>query len=117
MKLPLDGRLILIVEDEPIIAMDLQSILGDQGAQTLTAHSIAEALVAVETPSVSAAVLDHALGDGDSSALCRLLAERNIPFITCSGNPHITGACSGVKNVDKPILEDVFVAAVVELFD
>jgi CheY-like chemotaxis protein len=87
MKRPLDGRIILIIEDEALIAFDLQSTFEDQGAQTISVQSVEAGLVAVEQPGLSAAVIDHALGDGDSSELCRRLSEREVPFITYSGNP------------------------------
>ena len=108
--------MILIVEDEPIIALDLQGILEDHGAQTITAYSLAEALVAVESPSISAAVLDHALGDGDCSELCRRLAARSVPFITSSGTPNLTGPCAGAINVTKPVKPSVLVTALSTLY-
>jgi IS5 family transposase len=36
----------------------------------------------VEHHGLSAAVLDHALGDGDGSQLCAGLKERDIPFLS-----------------------------------
>ena len=42
------------------------------------------AIIAVVDPALSAAILDHALSDGDSSQVCERLKERNIPFVLYS---------------------------------
>jgi len=51
----------------------------------------------VEHHGLSAAVLDHALGDGDGSLLCAGLKERDIPFLIYS-----SGECKGAPQVYKP---------------
>jgi DNA-binding response OmpR family regulator len=85
MDRPLVGRVILIIEDEPLIALGISDAVQDAGAKTMTARTLAAALVAVEDPNLSAAIVDHALGDGDSSELCHRLKERDIPFLMYSG--------------------------------
>ena len=75
-------------------------------------RSLRDALVAVEDASLSAAVLDHALGDGDSSLLCERLKERNIPFIVHSGYSHLDGACGNGVQVGKPADPQVLVTTV-----
>ena len=102
MKRPLAGRAILIIEDEVLIALDIQEALEEQGAETTTARTIAAALLAIEDPVLSAAIVDHALGDGDSSVLCQRLKERDVPFITHSGYANLDGACAGTKHLTKP---------------
>ena len=77
----LAGRLILICEDEPLIALDIANAFTNEGARVKTARSLRDALVAVEDGALSAAILDHALSDGDSSHLRQRLTERNIPFV------------------------------------
>ena len=47
--------------------------------------TLKEALVLVEHDGLSLAILDHALGDGDSTRLCERLRERGIPFLIYSG--------------------------------
>jgi DNA-binding response OmpR family regulator len=58
----LAGRLILICEDESLIALDIARCFEESGARTVMARSLQAALVAVEDASLSAVVLDHALG-------------------------------------------------------
>ena len=85
MDRPLAGRVILIIEDEPIIALNISDAFQDEGAKTITVRTLAAALVAIEDPALSAAIVDHALGDGDSSELCQRLKERKVPFVIYSG--------------------------------
>src|SRR5437899_2733138 len=84
-SISLAGRLILICEDEPLIAIDIANAFTDVGARVVSARSLKSALIAAEDPDLSAAILDHALGDGDSSQLCERLKERNIPFVFHTG--------------------------------
>ena len=72
----------------------------------LTARSLRDALVAVEDGALSAAILDHALGDGDSSQFCERLKERNIPYVLYSGFSHLDGACGDAVHVQsRPVLK------------
>ena len=115
MQRPLTGRVILVIEDEPLIAIDIQDAFEDAGAIVVVARTLAAALVEVEDNSISAAIVDHALGDGDSSELCARLKERNVPFVTCSGFAHLEGACAGADHVNKPASPSVLVATVTGL--
>ena len=102
MERPLSGRAILIIEDDVLVALDIQQALEEQGAKTTTARTVAAALVSIEDHALSAAIVDHALGDGDSSVLCQLLKERDVPFITYSGYTNLDGACAGTTHLTKP---------------
>jgi len=115
MQRPLTGRVILVIEDEPLIAIDIQDAFEDAGAIVVVARTLAAALVEVEDNSISAAIVDHALGDGDSSELCARLKERNVPFVTYSGFAHLEGACAGADHVNKPASPSVLVATVTGL--
>ena len=97
MDRPLAGRSILVVEDEPLIAMDVAQGLQTAGASVSVARTLSDALNKVEAPGLSAAVLDHRLRDGDSSQICERLDARNIPFVVYSGYAKLDGACSEGK--------------------
>jgi len=112
---PLAGHVILIIEDEALIALDIQRAFEDAGAKTILVRSLTAALLAVEEPALSAAIVDHALGDGDSSELCRRLKEREVPFVTYSGFAHLHGACADVDHVEKPSSPSVLVTTVTGL--
>jgi DNA-binding response OmpR family regulator len=84
-SLKLTGHSILIVEDEPLISMDIAQAFRAAGAKITITNTLTQALVLVEHDSLTAAILDHALADGDSTRLCERLKERNIPFVIYSG--------------------------------
>jgi CheY-like chemotaxis protein len=65
----LEGRSILIVEDEPLIVMDITQAFEGTGAALTTTNTLKHALILVEHDGLSGAILDHALGDGNSSLL------------------------------------------------
>jgi DNA-binding response OmpR family regulator len=111
----LDGLVILVIEDEPLVALDVQQAFEDAGATVVVARTLAAALIAVEDSSVSAAIVDHALGDGDSSEICERLKERSVPFIIYSGFAHLHGACADAKHVNKPASPSMLVATVTGL--
>ena len=115
MDRPLVGRSILIVEDEPLIALDIQREFEAAGARVLLKRSLQSALVAVEEDAPSAAILDHALGNDDSLPLCERLKERDIPFVLHSGYSNLEGACRDGVVVDKPNHPQLLVTTVVGL--
>ena len=112
MERALAGCLILIAEDDPLIATDITQAFEDEGARVITAHTLNEALCGVEDPALSAAILDHALSDGDSSTVCKRMKERNIPFVTYSGYDPLGGVCREGVRVMKPASMSLLVATV-----
>ena len=109
----LQGRLVLIAEDEPLIALDMTLAFEDEGAWVTRARTLDEALLAVEDRALSVAVLDHALSDGDSLKVYARLKERNIPFVTYSGYDDL--GCVGGVHLKKPASMSVLVATVRDL--
>ena len=108
----LQGRAILVVEDEPLIAMDIARAFESAGARVLNTSTLREALVLVKDEGLSAAVLDHGLSDGDSSGLCERLRELSIPFVLHSGYSAVEGACRDAVFVAKPENPQVLVTVV-----
>ena len=107
----LEGRSILVVEDQPLIALDITQELEAAGAGVTTTNTLKHALILVEHDGLCGAILDHALGDGDSSLLCSRLKERGIPFMIYSGFLTVEGACKGALHISKPAAEGALVAA------
>jgi DNA-binding response OmpR family regulator len=85
------------------------------GAKLTTTNTLEHALILAEHDGLSGAILDHALGDGDSSLLCARLTERGIPYIIYSGLPKIEGVCAGALHVAKPAAPGQLVAAMESL--
>ena len=93
---------ILVVEDEPLIVMDISLAFESTGAHLTTTNTVKHAKLLVEHDGLSAAILDHALSDGDSSSLCTRLAERGIPYLLYSGYKTLDGPCKDAPHLMKP---------------
>jgi DNA-binding response OmpR family regulator len=81
----LSGRTILIVEDEPLIVLEVQDAFHAAGARIVSAARIKDALEIIDKNDLSAAVVDINLGGQDCGAVCERLAERKIPFVLYTG--------------------------------
>ena len=109
------GRSILVVEDELLIAMDIVGALEKAGAHATMTTTVRHALILVEHDGLSGAILDHALSDGKSTALCARLKERGIPYISYSGYLAVAGADPAAPHIAKPAHVDALMAALGEL--
>jgi DNA-binding response OmpR family regulator len=86
--------------------------LGQSMICSLPTH---HALVLVENDGLSGAILDHSLGDGDSSMLCARLKERAVPFLIYTGYSGVADACNDAPHGNKPAAPGVLVAAMESL--
>lgn len=115
---PLVGRSILVAEDEPLIALDLERVLEGAGATVLITGAVTEALRLAETASLSAAVIDHRLNGGDGAAVCHLLSERHLPFLFYTGYPaDAAEQGSAAPVITKPAPPEVILDAVIRLLN
>lgn len=77
---------ILILDDEPIIALDIESILLDAGYEIANVTGrIATALAVIESGACDAAVLDANLSGESAAPVAAALLARGLPFIVLSG--------------------------------
>jgi light-regulated signal transduction histidine kinase (bacteriophytochrome) len=82
----LDGKLVLLVEDSLIIALDAEDILSRLGAEHVaTAASVDAALEILDTTRPDVAMLDVNLGDQTSFAIADRLLKMGVPFIFATG--------------------------------
>ena len=83
----MSGRNILIVEDEPLIAMMLEDFLDSLGHRIVaTIDNIDEAVARAGLDGFDVAILDVHLKDGKTIwPVADKLAERGIPFILATG--------------------------------
>jgi CheY-like chemotaxis protein len=101
---------ILIVEDEPLIAMMLEDFLESLDHKVVaTCDSIAAALGHVEAGGFDVAIIDVQLKDGEKVwPVADRLAERGIPFVLATGG-HIEpppAAHAGAPVLAKPYTID-----------
>lgn len=84
---PLQGQRVLILEPSSIIALDLEAMVADAGAQVVASVARAdEALALLQTERIEAALLAVAPTEGHSGyVVADALAARSIPFAFVSG--------------------------------
>jgi DNA-binding response OmpR family regulator len=111
------GETILIVEDEPLIALHLHAALLASGAGLIAATSSAEALALIRRNDVASAVVDVSLARGDCHEVCDALFQRSVPFLFYTGHREadILRAWPGVPVLVKPKRDGEIVAAVIGL--
>jgi DNA-binding response OmpR family regulator len=109
----LQGRRILVVEDDPLIALDIQEILTAAGVTVIGPTSrLAHALRLVESREIDAAVLDVRLEVGTTLPLAERLAERGVPFLFQTSDPGVLGGqYQGAPVLVKPFRPDGLIAA------
>jgi CheY-like chemotaxis protein len=96
----LTGRSVLVVEDEPLLAMLLEEQLAEAGARVIGPSTTpAEALACLARELPDAAVLDRNLGGEDSLPVATELIRRGIPFMVVFGSDEAARAVVKVKNV------------------
>ena len=111
---PLGGYSILVVDDEPLIALGLHEALRDAGADVLTAHDLETALAAAVTGTVSAAILDVQLGASDCRPVCSALTSQDVPFLFLTGfdSHDVLKEWASVPTLAKPTGEAELLASV-----
>ena len=82
----LAGRSILIVEDEPLIALEVHAAFTAAGASIVSAANRKETLRMISLPGLSAAVVDMNLGGSDCADVCMRLSDSGIPFVFYTGD-------------------------------
>jgi CheY-like chemotaxis protein len=108
------GQSILIIEDEPLVALDVHSVLSAAGASVISATSAGEAIQLIGYAEVSAAIVDVQLGADDAAEVCRLLESRRIPFVFYTGRADVTFLRSQWPDIGvlkKPATRDQIVTA------
>lgn len=81
------GTKVLIVEDDVLIAMDLEDELTDRGfAVTACVTTVAQARDAIEAAPPDVAILDMHLKSETTFDLAGALQSRGVPYIFVSGN-------------------------------
>ena len=80
------GRRVLLVEDEVMVAMYIEDILGDLGCSVIgVAINLEQGLALAHSANFDFAVLDINLGGQMSFPVADLLRQRNIRFLFISG--------------------------------
>src|SRR5215470_12177177 len=109
----LPGERLLLVEDEPLIAMDVEATLEREGARVVVAPTMREALRHANGAVLSVGVLDFRVGNEDAEPVCETLIRREVPFIFFTG---LSGALpqrwAATPVVPKPATPQTIIGAV-----
>ena len=111
---------ILVVDDEPLIAMMIADWLADQGLETIgPAHSVSQALALLEKEAADAAILDVSLGDDDCYGIAEALAVKGIPFAFATGHgaDAMAERYAGIATVSKPFDFEIVRSVVAKLLE
>jgi CheY-like chemotaxis protein len=82
----LQGLRVLIVEDEFLLAMDIENALREEGAEVVgPAVTVKDAIATAETADLNAAVLDLNVRGEMSYPVASVLDSRGIPFLFATG--------------------------------
>jgi DNA-binding response OmpR family regulator len=115
-----DSRpLVLILEDEALIALDLQDVFQDGGYKVAGPFTTcADALAWLQTATPATAILDTTLRDGSCREIALELTRREVPFLIYSGyheDSQLLAEFHHVTWIEKPVPSSVLVEACQQL--
>lgn len=116
----LAGKRLLVVEDEPLLALDIETSLEDFGAEIAgSARSPEEALSIINGTPFDAALLDANLRGHPVDEIAAALTARNIPFLFVTGYGKESLPKAFAKNgvVPKPFSQEQLIDAVALLVE
>ena len=113
----LSGRSILVVEDEPLIAIGLKVLLEDEGADVEIASNPGDALRLADETSLFGGHSRFRLGGQRNAPLCRVLRAYAIPFMFYTGYHDVHESLSGPPIVTKPGSSEKLIATIAGLLD
>jgi PAS domain S-box-containing protein len=116
----LSGKRFLIVEDEPLVALDIADTLVSAGAEVIGSFGSAkEALAAIESRQMDAALLDGNLHGQPVDEIAVALTRRNVPFVfvTGYGREALPKAFRNVGILSKPFGQPQLIEAAARLVE
>lgn len=108
---------ILVVEDDGLIALNIENTLQDAGVgEVILLASVEDALVALDAVRFTAAVLDVQLGrHGRTYAVAERLRQERVPFVFSSGSDEIADAFRDVPLIMKPFSSEQLITALAQI--
>ncbi|MBB3711290.1 DNA-binding NtrC family response regulator [Limimaricola variabilis] len=100
---PLAGLTVLVVEDEVLIAMDINETLEEAGAEVVYGRNLRQGMQRLEQE-LDVALLDVTLGRSETCLpIVEALRARGVPFVLHSGDLQRLGET--ISNIGAPVLE------------
>ena len=115
---PSAGPLVLVAEDEFLLALELELLLEGHGYRVLgPASTVAEALRMLEGATPDAALLDVNLRGEMVTPVAEALRARGVPFVLASAYDRperLAGTLAGAVNLGKPTSDGRLLAALAQ---
>ncbi len=104
-KMTSGAKRVLVVEDDPVVAMVMEDTLRDMGLVVLVDLTLVDALSDLEYGEFDAALVDVGLRGESAHSLMLALRERHMPFAVVSGGnlADLAAEFPGVRMVAKPL--------------
>ncbi len=111
----LQGKRVLIVEDEILLSMMLEDIFSDAGAHVIgPAATVEQAIALIAAEVIDVALLDVCLRDQRSDPVAEILRQRGVPYVLATGYHNPQGAeLASAPTLTKPYRLDQLEAALV----
>ena len=113
------SKTILVLDDEMLIAMDIQSQLEELGHRVFVAANVGTGAEILSREPIDVAIVDWHLRDALSAPLIDLLKQRHIPFVLCSGSAleELAGLFPASPILAKPFASVDLVGALQQVID
>jgi len=114
----LSGRRVLVVEDEMMVLLNIESMLADLGCEAISVAATVEgALALVDAERFDCAMLDVNLGGQTSYSVADALVIRRIPFVFSTGysDDRIAVRFGDRPALKKPYSDEELAAALARL--
>lgn len=99
----LNGKRVLVLEDEALVAFMLEDMLGEMNCTVVgPALDVAEGEALARTEAIDAAILDLNLRDQTCHPVAQALDERGIPYLLASGSDDPDALPSAKGSLGKP---------------
>jgi PAS domain S-box-containing protein len=116
---PLQGKRVILIEDEPLVAMDLESTLTAAGCEVIgSAGTLDKARLLIANAECDAALVDVNLAGHPVDELAAALTQKNVPFAFVTGYGR-EGTPRGFRDailLKKPFSQDQLLAVMELLF-
>ncbi len=116
----LSGKRVLVIEDEPLIAADLEAVIIDSGGIVAgRATSLPDAIMLAANADLDGAILDLRLGSQTTMELLRDLQQRGVACVVHTGQSdrQLIESSPGLRVCDKPCLPEFVITALAAEID
>jgi DNA-binding response OmpR family regulator len=112
----LNGRSVLVVEDEALVSLMIADVLESAGAIVVgPASTVKAALDLLGEEAIDCAVLDVKLEDGISVPVAEALAALGIRFVIATGSDTVPAGYNGAPVLHKVFLPEEVIEAIADI--